>query len=51
MKAITEGLTPFSGIRATLPPDRFVRIGGQDIYVEQSGSGDPLLLLHGLQLG
>lgn len=40
-------LTPFAEIRTELPSDRFLSIEGQDIYVEQCGSGPAVLLLHG----
>jgi pimeloyl-ACP methyl ester carboxylesterase len=40
-------LTPFSEIQRRLPADRFVRVGDQLVHVEQTGRGEPILLLHG----
>lgn len=40
-------LTPFEELRETLPAERFLEIDGQRIYVQDEGSGEPLLLLHG----
>ncbi|MFL6193014.1 MAG: alpha/beta fold hydrolase [Thermoanaerobaculia bacterium] len=40
-------LTPFSEVQRRLPADRFVRVGDQLVHVEQTGEGEPILLLHG----
>ena len=40
-------LTPFAEIRGSLPAERFVEVEGRAVYVEQAGSGDALLLVHG----
>jgi pimeloyl-ACP methyl ester carboxylesterase len=40
-------LRPFEEIRRTLPEDRFVRVGGQLVHIEQAGEGPPVVLLHG----
>lgn len=44
-------LRPFAQLLRELPAERFVEIdgpgGGQRVYVEQAGEGEPLLLLHG----
>lgn len=40
-------LQPYDEIRAQLPDDRFVTVDGSQIYVEQWGTGDPVLLIHG----
>lgn len=40
-------LTPYATIRQAAPVDRFVSVAGQSIYVEQAGSGEAVLLLHG----
>lgn len=37
----------FSEIRAQLPAERFVSVDGQEVYVEQAGRGEPVVLLHG----
>ena len=33
--------------RRSLPADRFVRVGDQLVHVEQAGSGEPVVLIHG----
>lgn len=38
---------PFDEIRKTVPEDRFLRIGGQLVHIEQAGRGEPLVLIHG----
>jgi pimeloyl-ACP methyl ester carboxylesterase len=38
---------PFSEIRRLVPADQFVRLGDQLVHVEQTGEGEPLILLHG----
>ena len=40
-------LTPYSEVRAQLPDERFVELGGSEVYVEQWGQGEPVLLIHG----
>ncbi len=40
-------LTPYEEIVTRLPSERLIEIGGRRIHVEQRGSGEPLLLLHG----
>ena len=40
-------LTPFDEVRRATPTERFVEVEGRAIYVEQAGSGDALLLVHG----
>lgn len=38
---------PFSEIRSTVPEESFLKIGEQLVHVEQAGSGEPVILLHG----
>ena len=38
---------PYARIREELPADRFVRVDGQLVHVEQAGRGEPVVLLHG----
>lgn len=40
-------LRPFADVRRALPPERFVQVGGQQVYVEQAGKGEAVVLLHG----
>ena len=40
-------LRPFEEVRREIPADRFVRVGDQLVHVEQRGSGEPVVLLHG----
>ncbi len=40
-------LTPYKEAIAKLPPENFLTFQGRKIYVEEHGSGPPLLLLHG----
>jgi len=40
-------LRPFDEVRRTAPAADFVRAGGQLVHVEQAGSGEPVVLLHG----
>lgn len=40
-------LTPYPEAVASIPADRFIRIDGHQVHVEQQGEGDPILLLHG----
>lgn len=37
----------FADVRREIPPSQFVRVGSQLVHVEQAGSGEPVLLLHG----
>ncbi|HET9228778.1 MAG TPA: alpha/beta hydrolase, partial [Thermoanaerobaculia bacterium] len=38
---------PFSEVRSTVPEDSFLKIGEQLVHIEQAGSGEPVILLHG----
>jgi pimeloyl-ACP methyl ester carboxylesterase len=38
---------PFSEIRKTVPQDRFLALGGRLVHVEQAGTGEAVVLLHG----
>lgn len=38
---------PYSKVRGRLPEERFVDVGGLDVYVEEAGQGEPVVLLHG----
>jgi pimeloyl-ACP methyl ester carboxylesterase len=40
-------LRPFAEVRATLPADRWVDVRGQLVHVEQAGTGEAVLLVHG----
>ena len=40
-------MRPWSAVRAALPPAELLDVGGQAVHVEQSGAGEPLVLLHG----
>ena len=40
-------LRPFDEVRREAPAGQFVRAGGQLVHVEQAGSGEPVVLLHG----
>ena len=40
-------LRPWSAVRASLPAAELLDVGGQTVHVEQSGAGEPLVLLHG----
>lgn len=40
-------LTPYPAAVARIPADRLMKIGDQQVHVEQSGHGEPILLLHG----
>jgi len=40
-------LTPFRVVQQKVPPERFVQLAGQAVHVEQWGSGEPLVMLHG----
>ncbi len=37
----------FADVRREVPQSEFVRVGSQLVHVEQSGEGEPVLLLHG----
>lgn len=38
---------PYAELRSSLPSERFVEVDGRQVYVEQTGRGEPLVLLHG----
>lgn len=40
-------LQPFATVRARIPNDEWVELGGRQVHVVQSGAGDALVLLHG----
>jgi pimeloyl-ACP methyl ester carboxylesterase len=40
-------LRSFAAIRREVPADQFVRVGDQLVHVEQAGTGEPVVLLHG----
>jgi pimeloyl-ACP methyl ester carboxylesterase len=40
-------LRPFAEVRRTQPAARFVAVDGRDVYVEQQGTGDAVVLVHG----
>lgn len=40
-------LEPYAEIRTQLPDERFVTVDGSQVYVEQWGAGEPVLLIHG----
>lgn len=40
-------LQPYDAIRTELPDERFVTAGGSQVYVEQWGQGEPVVLIHG----
>ena len=40
-------LRPFADVLASLSPDSFVRVGDRLVHVEQAGSGEAVLLVHG----
>ncbi|HEY0513747.1 MAG TPA: alpha/beta hydrolase [Thermoanaerobaculia bacterium] len=40
-------LRPFDEVRRSVPADQFVRVGEQLVHVEQAGSGEPVVLIHG----
>jgi pimeloyl-ACP methyl ester carboxylesterase len=41
------GPKPFADVCACVPAEHFVRVGEQLVHVEQSGQGEPVVLLHG----
>ncbi len=40
-------LRSFDEVRRAAPAGEFVRVGGQFVHVEQAGTGEPVVLLHG----
>lgn len=40
-------MQPWSAVRASLPAGELLDVGGQAVHVEQSGAGEPVVLLHG----
>src|SRR3954454_6874099 len=38
---------PFAQVRKTVPQDRFLTLGGRLVHVEQAGTGEAVVLLHG----
>ncbi|HLE82821.1 MAG TPA: alpha/beta fold hydrolase, partial [Thermoanaerobaculia bacterium] len=40
-------LRPFAEIRGSHPDEKFVEVEGRELYVEQAGAGEPVVLLHG----
>ena len=40
-------LRPFAEVRREQPAQRFVEVDGRQVYVEQHGAGDAVVLLHG----
>ena len=40
-------MQPWSAVRASLPAADLLDVDGQAVHVEQSGAGEPLVLLHG----
>jgi pimeloyl-ACP methyl ester carboxylesterase len=40
-------LRPFAEVHREIPVDRFIRVGDQLVHVEQTGSGEPVVLIHG----
>jgi pimeloyl-ACP methyl ester carboxylesterase len=40
-------LRPFAEVRREQPPERFVEVDGRQVYVEQQGAGQVVVLLHG----
>lgn len=40
-------LRSFAEVRREVPADQFVRVGDQLVHVEQAGTGEPVVLLHG----
>lgn len=45
--ASATSILPFSEIRRLVPEDRFVHLGDQLVHIEQAGTGEPVILLHG----
>jgi len=40
-------LRPFAEVRGSHPDEKYLRVDGRELYVEQAGAGEPVLLLHG----
>jgi pimeloyl-ACP methyl ester carboxylesterase len=40
-------LRPFAEVRREQPSERFVKVDGRQVYVEQQGAGETVVLLHG----
>ncbi len=40
-------VTPYAEVRQRLPAASFLEIDGRSVYVERTGAGEPLVLLHG----
>ena len=40
-------MQPWSAVRASVPAAELLDVGGQAVHVEQSGAGEPVVLLHG----
>lgn len=38
---------PFEEVRSVVPEDSFLQLGDQLVHIEQAGSGEPVILLHG----
>lgn len=47
MLAGCVSLRPFAEVRREQPPERFVEVDGRQVYVEQQGAGQVVVLLHG----
>lgn len=40
-------LRPFAEVRASHPDEKYLQVEGRELYVEQAGAGEPVVLLHG----
>jgi pimeloyl-ACP methyl ester carboxylesterase len=47
MLAGCASLSPFAEVRREQPSERFVEVDGRQVYVEQQGAGQAVVLLHG----
>jgi len=47
MLAGCVSLRPFAEVRREQPPERYVEVDGRQVYVEQQGTGQVVVLLHG----
>jgi pimeloyl-ACP methyl ester carboxylesterase len=47
MLAACVSLRPFAEVRRAQPSERFVEVDGRQVYVEQQGAGQVVVLLHG----
>ena len=47
MLAACASLRPFAEVRREQPSARFVEVDGRQVYVEQQGAGEAVVLLHG----